>query len=60
MLPGTGSPLNAQEAEQSSALPLRGSIRDVHDSVIIKQDDIYYLFSTGYGIAVRRADDMQN
>ena len=60
MLPGTGSPLNAQEAEQSSALPLRGSIRDVHDSVIIKQDDIYYLFSTGYGIAVRRSDDLQN
>ncbi|RDV13048.1 arabinan endo-1,5-alpha-L-arabinosidase [Pontibacter diazotrophicus] len=32
----------------------------VHDPVMIKQDNTYYLFSTGRGIAVWSSKDMQN
>lgn len=32
----------------------------VHDPVMIKQGDIYYLFSTGRGISVFSSPDMQN
>jgi arabinan endo-1,5-alpha-L-arabinosidase len=32
----------------------------VHDPVMIKQDDIYYLFATGRGISVWSSTDMQN
>ena len=50
----------AQDAEESSALPLSGSVRYVHDPVIIKQDDSYYLYATGPGIPVKRSDDLLN
>lgn len=36
-----------------------GDIR-VHDPVIIKQDDIYYIFCTGRGISIRRSKDLYN
>lgn len=39
---------------------LQGAILDVHDPVMIKQDDWYYVFSTGLGVHVRRSSDMQN
>ncbi|WP_347158373.1 family 43 glycosylhydrolase [Pontibacter chitinilyticus] len=32
----------------------------VHDPVIIKQDDTYYIFATGPGIAVWSSKDMQH
>lgn len=32
----------------------------VHDPVMIQQDDQYYLFATGRGIAVWTSDDMEN
>lgn len=32
----------------------------VHDPVMIKQNDTYYLFSTGWGISVWSSTDMQN
>jgi arabinan endo-1,5-alpha-L-arabinosidase len=32
----------------------------VHDPVMIKQDDTYYLFTTGMGISVWRSNDMRN
>ena len=37
---------------------LQGDIRHVHDPVIIKQGDTYYLFSTGKGIPVRQSKDL--
>jgi len=35
-----------------------GDIRRVHDPTIIHQDGVYYLFSTGKGIPIRRSEDM--
>ncbi len=44
--------------EDTGSLPLTGSIRRVHDPVMIKADDAYYLFCTGRGIPVRKSVDM--
>ncbi|MFD3002948.1 arabinan endo-1,5-alpha-L-arabinosidase [Pontibacter toksunensis] len=46
-------------AVQVRAQDLKQNI-SVHDPVMIKQDDTYYLFSTGRGIAVWSSKDMQN
>lgn len=40
------------------ALVQNGAIRDVHDPVIMRHEDAYYLFSTGHGIPIRRSDDL--
>lgn len=63
MLPG------AHRAAASAAQPvtgardtvkptLSGTLRQVHDPVLIKHKDTYYLFSTGNGIASRKSADM--
>lgn len=49
---------HAQSDEGEIALNLTGSILNVHDPVMIKQDDIYYLFCTGVGIRVLYSSDM--
>lgn len=49
----------ARALQATSVLQLQGAILNVHDPVMIKQDDAYYLFSTGVGIPVRRSTDMQ-
>jgi arabinan endo-1,5-alpha-L-arabinosidase len=36
---------------------VKGAILNVHDPVIIKQDDYYYLFSTGTGVHTKRSAD---
>lgn len=41
-------------------MKLTGAILNVHDPVIIKQDDSYYLFCTGVGIPVRRSPDLHD
>ncbi|MFD3002942.1 arabinan endo-1,5-alpha-L-arabinosidase [Pontibacter toksunensis] len=46
-------PLALAQNEQSKRIP-------VHDPVMIKQDDTYYLFATGRGIAVWSSKDMVN
>lgn len=46
-------------ADETIVLNLDGAILNVHDPVLIKQDDSYYLFCTGVGIPVRRSTDMQ-
>ena len=38
----------------------RGDVVPVHDPVIIKQDSVYYIFSTGTGIPIRRSKDLVN
>lgn len=39
-------------------LPLTGMLRRVHDPVLIKDEDTYYVFCTGAGIPVRSSVDM--
>lgn len=45
---------------QSSGEALPSSKIRVHDPVMIRQDGIYYLFSTGRGISVFSSKDMKN
>lgn len=51
-------PLIAQDDNSGSALELNGAIWNVHDPVMIKQDDMYYLFSTGANVPVRQSTNM--
>jgi arabinan endo-1,5-alpha-L-arabinosidase len=44
--------------EADSALELTGRLKQVHDPVMIKDGDTYYLFCTGNGIPVRKSADM--
>jgi arabinan endo-1,5-alpha-L-arabinosidase len=46
------------EAGSDPHRPLTGGLRQVHDPVMIKEGDFYYIFHTGVGIAVRKSADM--
>jgi arabinan endo-1,5-alpha-L-arabinosidase len=46
--------------DEEGNLELTGKIKRVHDPVIIKADDVYYVFSTGRGIPVRKSTDLIN
>lgn len=46
------------QAQGNAALDVKGAILNVHDPVMIKHEDRYYLFCTGGGIAMRRSSDM--
>ncbi len=46
------------QAQGDSALDVSGAILNVHDPVMIKHGDMYYLYCTGGGIPVRRSSDM--
>lgn len=46
------------KAQGDAALDVEGAILNVHDPVMIKHGDYYYLFSTGGGAPVRRSTDM--
>lgn len=39
---------------------VEGAILNVHDPVVIKHDDYYYLFSTGTGIHTKRSKDFKD
>jgi arabinan endo-1,5-alpha-L-arabinosidase len=52
--------VRAQGDAGEMTLELSGMIQNVHDPVLIKQDDTYYLFSTGVGIPIRQSTDLQN
>lgn len=41
---------------QDTLNPLKGDIR-VHDPVMIKQDDTYYIFQTGFGVGAKTSKD---
>jgi len=57
----TRLPYLAQDtSEAGSDLEVEGAILNVHDPVVIKQDDSYYLFHTGVGIHVKRSTDFQD
>jgi arabinan endo-1,5-alpha-L-arabinosidase len=59
-----GLPSIAQEStpeateEADMHLELTGRLRQVHDPVMIKDGETYYLFHTGNGIGVRKSADM--
>lgn len=61
-----GLPILGQESSTDGTpgadmhLQLEGSIKQVHDPVIIREGDTYYLFCTGDGIPLRQSPDMQN
>jgi arabinan endo-1,5-alpha-L-arabinosidase len=55
---GLKLPTFTQATPQTTSLALSGSIKRVHDPVIIKHDDTYYLFNTGRGIPVRKSSDL--
>lgn len=39
---------------------LTGDIRSVHDPAIVKDGDTWYIFSTGWGIPIRRSSDLSH
>ena len=41
-----------------SARAQQGDVRDVHDPVMIRENGVWYVFSTGAGIPVRRSKDL--
>lgn len=43
------------EPPPSTAFEVTGRIRHVHDPVIIRGEDAYYLFSTGMGVSTRKS-----
>lgn len=49
----------AQTEKSPELSKLKGDLR-VHDPVMIKQDDTYYVFSTGKGISIKTSQDMVN
>ncbi len=56
----TATPDAPAGEDEDMHLELAGNLRHVHDPVIIRGEDAYYLFSTGAGIPVRRSEDMLN
>lgn len=50
---------NFQSYAQQEKLNLKGDLR-VHDPVMIKQGDTYYIFSTGKGVNIKSSPDMIN
>jgi arabinan endo-1,5-alpha-L-arabinosidase len=46
------------EGDTPMNLELTGSVRRIHDPVIIKAEDTYYLFCTGRGISARQSPDL--
>lgn len=48
----------AQSNQGGGALKVEGAILNVHDPVMTKYEDYYYIFCTGGGIPVRRSTDM--
>ena len=39
---------------------LTGDVRSVHDPAIVKDGDTWYIFSTGWGIPIRRSSDLSH
>jgi arabinan endo-1,5-alpha-L-arabinosidase len=59
-LGATNQLLWGQDHSENGDLNVKGAILNIHDPVIIKQDNSYYLFSTGVGIHVKRSTDLQD
>jgi arabinan endo-1,5-alpha-L-arabinosidase len=57
-VPGSVWMQEAAEGDDAMPFEVAGSTRQVHDPVIIKEGDTYYLFCTGDGITRRTSEDM--
>lgn len=57
-IPRIKLPVQAQAEPVDESLPVKGAILDVHDPVMAKHGEYYYLFCTGGGVPVRRSKDM--
>ncbi len=53
------TPEATPEGEMSTHVQLSGSLRQVHDPVLIKSPDGYHIYFTGNGIGTRKSADMQ-
>ena len=59
LLLGAGLGMARLNAQEGSMPPeLTGALRPVHDPVIIKAEDAYYVFCTGDGIPIRKSVDL--
>lgn len=47
-----------EDEPEDTALVLNGAIWNVHDPVMIKHEDMYYIFSTGADIPIRQSTNM--
>lgn len=52
--------VNAQSPSISTGKTFTTQETSVHDPVMIKQDSVYYIFCTGFGISVFSSKDMKN
>jgi arabinan endo-1,5-alpha-L-arabinosidase len=52
------TPIDTPPEADDMHLPLTGKLKQVHDPVIIKEGDRYYLFHTGNGVTARWSPDM--
>jgi arabinan endo-1,5-alpha-L-arabinosidase len=57
---GVSLRLAQMQPENTGNLELSGAIERIHDPVVIKAEDAYYLFCTGAGIVVRKSADLLN
>ncbi len=48
--------LTGQEQENFTSLPLRGDL-GVHDPVMVKHENNYYVFATGQGVSIKQSPD---
>ncbi|HEX2906079.1 MAG TPA: arabinan endo-1,5-alpha-L-arabinosidase [Phototrophicaceae bacterium] len=60
MQDAAATPDTTPEASPDPHLELTGRIKRVHDPVIIKDEETYYVFCTGAGIPVRKSTDLLN
>ncbi len=54
------TPESTAEGGTDMHLELDGKVKRVHDPVIIKEGDAYYVFCTGAGIPIRKSTDLVN
>jgi arabinan endo-1,5-alpha-L-arabinosidase len=58
VLLASGNQIHGQGAASPKVAELQGDVRNVHDPVIIREGDTFYLFSTRAGISVRCSEDL--
>ncbi|WP_437806281.1 arabinan endo-1,5-alpha-L-arabinosidase [Sorangium sp. So ce1078] len=57
---GAGGTGGSVATDRPVALAVSGDVQGVHDPSIIRAGDLYYLFSTGPGIAIRTSADLRH
>jgi len=57
---GSDAGAGGVESSEPQVLELKGAITNVHDPMIVKDGDTYYLFSTGQGVQLRTSSDLKS